>query len=539
MKQDLFDWLNSTHTSNTHDEGTAENVDPPLLLAPVWGEQHDEPPESESPHPEIFHSESSAYSAPVKTHITAFNEAWQGTFTEEYTVPEEISTNEQIDTPAPENGTDIHDYASAPKNGTNVHAYTPESENVTNVHDYAPAQENGTDIHAYTPAPENVTNVHAYTPAPENGTDVHDYTPAPENGTDIHAYASAPENVTDIHAYTQESPSFPDEHHTSILNQAWHEAAAFTINLNEPPQEMWTDIDSDSDDEPKDYEENMSLQGDAYIPVTKHGANFTQRLQATLQGRKAKAAKRRELDAENASRHPYLQKAVIFCGVLLMALGFAYFGLWFIQRETPDGINQRAVNLYEQGNFDEAEALYHRAYTRYPHVLGFLTGMARSAEKAGHTQTAIAAWNEYVSSLPKDDTEHRRAAQEELDRLIPGHARKISQTVTLPQKTTRPSQQTVPAPARPQLPNVRALTFEEALTEANNAYNIGMFSRAIANFHKAHAIRENDIRPYIGLAASYRAKGLYFDAKRMLDEARHKFGINPTIDVERYYLRRE
>ena len=539
MKQDLFDWLNSTHTSGTHDEGTAENVDPPLLLAPVLAEQNDEPPESESPYPEIFHSESSAYSAPVKTHITAFNEAWQGTFTEEYTVPATTSINEQIEAPEPENVTNVHDYTPESENVTNVHAYTPAPENGTDVHDYTPAPENGTDIHAYTPAPENGTNVHAYTPESENVTNVHAYTPAPENGTDVHDYTPTPENVTDVHAYTQESPSFPDEHHTSILNQAWHEAAGFTINLNEPPQEMWTDIDSDSDDEPKDYEENMSLQGDAYIPVAKHGANFTQRLQATLQGRKAKAAKRRELDAEHASRHPYLQKAVIFCGVLLMALGFAYAGLWFIQRETPDGINQRAVNLYEQGNFDEAENLYHRGYNRYPHVLGFLTGMARSAEKAGHTQTAIAAWNEYVSSLPKDDTEHRRAAHEALDRLIPGHARKISQTVTLPQKTTRPSQQTVPAPARPQLPNVRALTFEEALTEANNAYNIGMFSRAIANFHKAHAIRENDIRPYIGLAASYRAKGLYFDAKRMLDEARHKFGINPAIEVERYYLRRE
>ncbi len=473
MKQDLFDWLNSTHTDNTHNEGTAENVNPPLLLAPVSGEIHDEPPEPEIPEPEVSHSENTAYFEPKTPHITAFNEAWQGTFTEEYTVPEEISTNEQIDVPEPENVTDVQED-------------TPESE-----------------------------------------------------------------NVTDVQEDTLESPSYPEEQHASILNQAWHEAAALTINLNEPPQEMWTDIDdSDTDDEPKDYEENMSLQGDAYIPVAKHGANFTQRLQATLQGRKAKAAKRRELDAENASRHPYLQKAVIFCGVLLMTLGFAYAGLWFIQRETPDGINQRAVNLYEQGNFDEAEHLYHRGYNRYPHVLGFLTGMARSAEKAGHTQTAIAAWNEYVSSLPKDDTEHRRAAHEELDRLIPGgHHTQTGQartrTVTLPQKTTRPSQQTIPAtpthsqPSRPQLPNVRALTFHEVLAEGNSAYNIGMFSRAIANFHKAHAIRENDIRPYIGLAASYRAKGLFFDAKRMLDEARRKFWHHPTLEVERYFLRKE
>ena len=488
MKQDLFDWLNSTHTDNTTHEGTAENVNPPLLLAPVSGEMHDEPPEPEIPEPEVSysestaysepevsHAESTAYSEPKTPHITAFNEAWQGTFTEE----SQASFTEDI-------------------------------------------------------------NTEAEVPITESDT----------TDSDSEAIITESEPESESSITESESTSYPEEQHASILNQAWHEAAAFTINLNEPPQEMWTDIDSDSDDEPKDYEENMSLQGDAYIPIPKREANFTQRLQSILQGRKAKAAKKRELDAENASRHPYLQKAVIFCGVLLMTLGFAYFGLWFIQRETPDGINQRAVNLYEQGKFDEAENLYHRGYNRYPHVLGFLTGMARSAEKAGHTQTAIAAWNEYVSSLPKDDTEHRRAAHEELDRLIPGgHHTQTGQartrTVTLPQKTTRPSQQTIPATpktsqsARPQLPNVRAMTFHEVLAEGNNAYNIGMFSRAIANFHKAHAIRENDIRPYIGLAASYRAKGLFFDARRMLDEARRKFWHHPTLEVERYFLSKE
>ena len=83
------------------------------------------------------------------------------------------------------------------------------------------------------------------------------------------------------------------------------------------------------------------------------------------------------------------------------------------------------------------------------------------------------------------------------------------------------------------------MTFDEALAEGNSAFRIGMYSRAIANFHKAHAIRENDIRPYIGLAASYRAKGMFFDAKRMLDEARKKFGRDPALEVEMYFLRKE
>ena len=319
------------------------------------------------------------------------------------------------------------------------------------------------------------------------------------------------------------------EQHSSILNQAWHEASSLNIDLNEPPQEMWTDISSDEDDEDKGYIENPSLQGDAYIPVPKHGANFTQRLQATLQSRKERAALAREQDAENTPAHPYLQKALIFCGVLLMTLGFAFFGLWFIKRETPEGLNARAAALYSEGKYNEAAQLYQRGARRYPHILTFLTGLARSAEKAGMTQTAIAAWNEYTASLPEGDTEHRDEARAEVDRLIPGN-------------TPHDDEPQPPQPEETQrvtLPAVRPMTFDEAMSEANHAFNIGMYSRALVNFHKAHAIRENDIRPYIGLAASYRAKGMFFDAKRMLDEARKKFGRVPAIEVEMTFLKGE
>lgn len=348
---------------------------------------------------------------------------------------------------------------------------------------------------------------------------------------------------TDTHTYNTYSDETDPESHSSMLNQAWHEASDLTININEPPQEMWTDIgEDDNNDEPPDYIETSSLQGDAYIPIVKHGSNFTQRLQATLQGRKERAARQREFEEQNANHHPYLQKAIILCTVLLMSLGFAYLGLWFIQRETPDGINERAVKLYDAGRFDEAEALYTRAYTRYPHVLTFLTGIARSAEKASHPQTAIAAWNEYISSLPKDDNEHRTLAQNELARIIPGNTHEQPKTEPKPEpeqpKQEAPSQP-VQKTTRPGLPEIKPLTFDEALSEGNHAFNIGMYSRAVSNFHKAHAINENDIRPYIGLAGAYRAKGMYFDAKRLLDEARRKFGRNPTLEVEMNYLKGE
>lgn len=481
MTQDLFDWLNSTHSEQNYHKkenaGTGE-----LLLAPVNVGQP-ELPEKVMPEPEHENlPEDAGMTEAKQTQITALNDAWQGAFSNYESQAEESSPDDYVPENIPQDSPD----------------------------DYVP---------------ENI---------PQDLPDNYVSENVPQDLPDDYVQENSQEDSQDLYS----------EEHTSILNQAWHEASSLHINLNEPPPQMWTDIDSDTEDEPKDYEETSSLQGDAYIPVPKHGANFTQRLQATLQGRKERAAKAKqklEHDAENSNNHPYVQKAIIFCGVLLMALGFAYLGLWFIQRETPENLNNRAMKFYEQGNFEEAVNLYNRGYRRYPHVLTFLTGLARSAEKAGHTQTAIAAWNEYISSLPKDDTEHRRSAQNELNKLIPGgdNTRPQTQTVTLPQQVKPAQPEITPKKDRPNLPDVRPMTFDEALTEGNNAFNIGMFSRAIANFHKAHAIRENDIRPYIGLAASYRAKGMFFDARRMLDEARKKFGSNPALEVENYFLRKE
>ncbi len=81
-------------------------------------------------------------------------------------------------------------------------------------------------------------------------------------------------------------------------------------------------------------------------------------------------------------------------------------------------------------------------------------------------------------------------------------------------------------------------TFDEYLNEGNRLFNIGMYSRALRNFFYALDMRNDDVRPYIGIAESYRAKGMYFDAKRILDEARVKFGINPSIEAAKEFLKR-
>ncbi|MBQ7220896.1 MAG: tetratricopeptide repeat protein [Synergistaceae bacterium] len=502
MTQDLFDWLNSTHTGNDDNvSGTGG-----LLLVPVnnalpMSPEHEDVTSSQesTPEPETLQPDASAQAGTAE--------------------------EPESEAPAPCENVSVNDTYAAESAARSAH----DSPSLP------PANPSPERITAFTDAWQGEAYIYADDePSPEPEEVIDESSPAEDTYTE-------PEEVPDESSQPDEQ-DIPDEEHESILNQAWHEAAGFHLNLDEPPPQMWTDIDQDSeeDDDPKDYEENPSLQGDAYIPVVKHGANFTQRLQATLKGRKDRAAKQHEND-ENPNSHPYVQKALIFCGVLLMALGFAYFGLWFIRRETPDRLSERARTLYEQGKFDEAANLYQRGYRRNPEILTFLTGLARSSEKAGHTQTAIAAWNEYMSSLPKDDTEHRRAAQDELDRLIPGGGTQPQpKTITLPQPTTQPKPETPPRPAeRPSLPDVRPMTFDEALSEGNSAFNIGMFSRAIANFHKAHAIRPDDIRPYVGLAASYRAKGMYFDAKRIISEARKKFGRDPALEIESYYLRRE
>ena len=472
MTQDLIGWLNSTHKEAIQQDN-AEGIS--LLLAPVLPAQPETPElppaTNVTPNPEVHPQPEKAPSdESFAKKITALNDAWQAVEDHEEDSDRErtISADEWLT-------------AIDPSLALNDEHIDLNAEDVPDDSD--------------SDTPEETQPLDAETPPQD------------------------------------EAEDFDPEEHSSILNEAWHNAASLHINLNEPPPEMWADLDSD-DDEPNDYEINPSLQGDAYIPV-KHGANFTQRLHATLQSRKERAAQQREYEEQNANHHPYLQKALILCGVLLMSLGFAYLGLWFVQRETPDGLNERARTLYEQGEYEEAVMLYQRGYRRYPHVLTFLTGIARSAEKAGHLQTAITAWNEYIAALPKDDEEHRRAVREELERLIPGGEHHEG-----PAHAVQPARRPTP-PARATLPEVRPLTFDEALAEGNHAFNIGMFSRAIANFHKAHAIRENDIRPYIGLAGAYRAKGMYFDAKRFIDEAMRKFGRDPALEIEMYFLRRE
>lgn len=341
--------------------------------------------------------------------------------------------------------------------------------------------------------------------------------------------------ITEAEAITRELESLKNEvdsiaetsTHELDLNRAWHEASAgFELSMNEPPPQIWSsqnepdDEDNDNDDE---YEHIILQQNSS---VTLRGTNFTQRLQNILQGRKKKAAELRRKNSEkNKHSHPYIRNAFMFCAVMLLALGLAWAALEYLKTRTPESFNARASELFEQGKYDEAMNLYQEAYNRYPKVLTFLTGIARSAEKAGHTQTANIAWEEYRKALPDDKKENSKDREPE----------KKSQTLKI-NINTGGDKREAKNESREQKKN-NVLTFNEYLNEANRLFNIRMYNRALIHFFHALERRSDDIRPYIGIAESYRAKGMYFDAKRILDEARAKFGINPTIEAAKEFLK--
>ena len=364
-------------------------------------------------------------------------------------------------------------------------------------------------------------------------------------------------------------------------------ATGFELNLNEPPPELWTklnlgaseaeNLDNDEDEE-LDYEQGMSLQGAAYVPKAPKGApgrgqNFTERLQQSMRGRKQRAEKRREKEEEEKkTKHPYRSKAVIICTTLLMLLGLAFLSLWFIQQWTPEKIQQRAVESFKIGDYEGAMSLFQRGYKHYPKELNFLAGIAKTAEKSGQVQTAITAWESYINSLPKND-KNKKFAEIELKRLKgepvsekkTGKAEKTeSKKIPMPAPKPVPRETKTPEPPKIQEPAAeikevkkeiksedkneikkeekkvsnsekkskkRPVAYYEVLNEGNEAYNSKDYDRAVIYFHRAVELNASDVRAYVGLAEAYQAKGMFFDARRILYEAKRKCGKNSTVDA--------
>lgn len=314
----------------------------------------------------------------------------------------------------------------------------------------------------------------------------------------------SPVNVNDESArdFQQEETQYADNDKIPQDHDWQERATGFTLSLDEPPPELWTHINDDDPD--PEYEPTDSLQGAAYVQI--HGRNFTERLHHTLKHRKERAEERAQAENDNPPSKTLRQIAMILCGTLVIVMGFALLSLWFVRRETPDGMKRRAESFIEAGNFDEAAEIYRTAHRRYPDKAEFLAGLSEASEKAGHPQTAKAAREEYHNKTESRDNPPKPEIK--------------------PQTLTRRV-----------IPEEKPMTFTDYLNEANYAYNIGMYNRAVINFFRAMNINSRDIRPYLGLSACYRMKGMYFDSYRIIEEARRIFGRSPAIDMCIYFLR--
>lgn len=325
------------------------------------------------------------------------------------------------------------------------------------------------------------------------------------------------------------------------LNKAWHEASAgFELSMNEPPPQLWTsqsEIESEDEDSENEYEEDYEhIILSQSSNLTLHGTNFTQRLQKILQGRKNKAAELRRKNSEkNKHSHPYIRHGFMMCFAVLLALGLAWSALAYLRAKTPDGFSTRASKLYDQGKYDEAMNVYQEAYRKYPDNITFLEGIAKSAEKAGHSQTAFIAREEYNNAFPKVKSEDIKPAAAPVTVSQPI---KININTGGGKKENKKEPEAKSGVKSATKEEAKVPAFDEYLSEANRLYNIGMYTKALENFFKALEMRNDDIRPYIGIAESYRAKGMYPDAIHILRQARSKFGINPTIETLRQLLRR-
>ena len=489
MEQDLFVWLNSQRDS--------QNTG--LLVAPLLPERQEEisayTPESGQADTETLPELHTETQTPGSGHASSES---HGEILPYIPEPEEDAAEplhenqpSATETGMTESGNDLGTYDSESledKQPDNVPESTqPCADTDAEIPPCSPGQEDA----AQESEPQSTSSGNyedSYIPLPPDSYIPEEYMPSAEIHDDD--YAPVPQN------------------------HEWQErATGFTLSLDEPPPELWTHINDDDPD--PEYEPTDSLQGAAYVQI--HGRNFTERLHHTLKHRKERAEERAQSEHEPDPLSPLRQIAVILAGTLVMAVGFACLALWFVGRETPDGMKSRAQSLTEQGKYDEASAIYQRAYRRYPNDPEILAGLSSSAEKAGHPQTAKAAHDEYSKTFSETASKDSETSPEN----EAGKKPEPKKEIIIPIRNKKPS------------------AFHDYLTAGNHAYNIGMYSKAALNFFRAVEINSRDIRAYIGLANAYRMKGMYFDSRRILDEARRLFGGSPAIDMSLHFLRED
>ena len=523
MEQDLFSWLNSQKKLQGAD----------LLVAPLSQGTPD--------NMAVLNGDSLPKDSGLENHIADSESEYgnlsayvQNELAGNQAVDSELSQQQPLENPENESAIDFSDTQNA-NSHKDLSLYVP---NYTSENQVTDSEAEYRNFSAYVrnelagnQAVDSESSQQQLPENPENGSamdfsdtqnangheDLSLYVP---NGTSENQVIDSESGYEDSTAYNQndtaesesgydESAEYvPQDSHTDDepipQDHEWQErATGFTLSLDEPPPELWTHINDDDPD--PEYEPTDSLQGAAYVQI--HGRNFTERLHHTLKHRKERAEERAQAENDNTPSKTLMHMTVILCATLVMVLGFAFLALWFIGRETPEGMKRRAESLAEAGNFEEAAEIYRRAHRRYPDNPEFLAGLSESSEKAGHPQTAKAARDEYENKI------------------------------SVPESKDNSPKPEAPQTSRNIIPQEKPKTFTDYLNEGNYAYNIGMYNRAVINFFRAMSMNSRDIRPYLGLAASYRMKGMYFDSNRILEEARRLFGRSPAVDMGLYFLR--
>ena len=283
------------------------------------------------------------------------------------------------------------------------------------------------------------------------------------------------EHESETHEVHEESSPQPESEISNILQELRHlrkqveELDTPQISYEEPPPETWADSDSDSEIDSELYEHyEQGIDFQEYNDRTPHGTNFTRRLQRILHERKERAAEEKLREESHKNSHPYIAKGILLCLSLIIAFMFAVGVLVYLQKRVPNFINTK---------HDQSESVLESESESEPE------SKSQPQEK----------YYIHITQSKADDTHQNNTNQE-------------SRAAT-------------------------PLTFEDYLHEGNEAFNLGIYNSALKNFFRALELDDNDSRPYIGLAGAYRAKGLYFDSKRILDEAMMIFRKNPTIET--------
>ncbi len=332
------------------------------------------------------------------------------------------------------------------------------------------------------------------------------------------------------HEHENDNEPLPDDDSEDEFNIE----KTYRQKLTDPPDELWTDI----------AEPDNSFKAQVEDSELKRNNKFINRLQKVLQGRRTKAAEEKEHEIKH--KVSYVPRIIFLCVFMLITLAGAWGVLFFLERNTPEALNSRAEKLFEQNEFDEAMNLYQKAYKIYPSENSLLTGLAKSAEKAGKIQTASVALNEYLKLLPLDKKEERQTILKELERLNGNNENKSPQQPQ-PTQTQIQVQPKIETPPPPPTPNLNAqfksndikYNYELLIKEGSKNLIYKHYDLAMNNFFEALRLKNNDVRAWLGLAEAYKGKGLKSDALRILQNAYVIFGTNPTIEMALRFLNQQ